>query len=516
MDNTPEANSDVEMVEDLEDDVEDFEAFQAIAIRNKKTTDALHIRGTYVPDVIRDNAVRIFWTAHDRQLMAAHLARHKLQLGNCSVEYLPELVAALGLEEHCSRSPEYHNVVNRKLGGALPLLLRRLAKEGHVSITDRKPHSAIWKAYTEDWTVEGWDGDMTPPVVSRALPMPHGQTSPTSNPTPIESPYPPSSPSPPQSRQSSPSPSPRPSPQTPSGIFPFCGTVQIPGGTWGDIDWIRPEDSASIRESSPRCLNSQAQAPWTSTPIHIPTTESHSSRWTQAPAQRHTTPLTNCQISQAPSQRQMQPSSRPFSQPPPSLALSAIPTPIPQAPQSIASIATPRPTGLATSIFAMARAGAGAEPSVSRAQQLHHSSRSNINLSDLASGKRALKRQVTTHPRPVPQPPPQNIQAQPARASIQPMSKYAGSVACTSTPPIPIRRPPLSIDELQDLLGKMFTLAHLIQQQAHLPQHSLTVRKARNTMTQLRDRAPGSVAAMVLWVMSADIDHLSGFATQRR
>lgn len=95
------------------------------------------------------------------------------------------------------------------------------------------------------------------------------------------------------------------------------------------------------------------------------------------------------------------------------------------------------------------------------------------------------------------------------------MSEYAGSVACTSTPPLPIRRPSLSVDELQDLLGKMFTLAHLTQQQAHLPQQSLTVRKARNTITQLRNWALGGVAAMVLWAMSADIDHLSGFATKR-
>lgn len=291
IDNTPEAKSDVEMVEDLEDDFEEFEnrhlqqkshrrpgKFSLVSCFSypsllTKPTNFHHIRGTYVPDAIRDNAVRVFWTAHDRQLIAAHLARHKLQLGNCSVEYLPELVTALGLEERCSRSPEYHSVVNRKLGGALPFVLRRMAKKGHVRITDRKPHSAIWKAYTEDWAVEGWDGDMTPPVVSRAIP--HAQTSPTSNPTPIESPYQPSSlsPSPAQSRQSSP----RPNPRTPNGIFPFCGTVQIPDGTWGEIDWIKREDSASIRESSPRCLNIQAQAPWTSTLIHIPTTKSHSS-----------------------------------------------------------------------------------------------------------------------------------------------------------------------------------------------------------------------------------------------
>ncbi|KAJ3535608.1 hypothetical protein NM208_g7068 [Fusarium decemcellulare] len=134
-----------------------------------KVTDALHIRGTSVVDVIQDNAVRIMWTQNDRKLWTAHCARHKLHLGNCDILYLDELIADMGLTKFCHDSSEYRDVVYKKLSRALPYLLRCLAKEGHVALKTRKPYKAVWKDYTEAWGKPSWSGDKSPHVENKVV-----------------------------------------------------------------------------------------------------------------------------------------------------------------------------------------------------------------------------------------------------------------------------------------------------------------------------------------------------------
>lgn len=49
-------------------------------------------------DILRDTSIRITWTSRDRIQMAAHCARHELDLGNYEVVYIDDLIENLGLQ----------------------------------------------------------------------------------------------------------------------------------------------------------------------------------------------------------------------------------------------------------------------------------------------------------------------------------------------------------------------------------------------------------------------------------
>ncbi|KAJ3953449.1 hypothetical protein N0V92_010087 [Colletotrichum tropicale] len=93
--------------------------------------------------------------------MYAHLARHKLHLGNCQNHRFSELVKALDLDH----GVEFNTAVHPRLQSALKYSLESLGKMGHVELSrgSQRRHVATWEPHTDEWAKPGWDGSLGGP-----------------------------------------------------------------------------------------------------------------------------------------------------------------------------------------------------------------------------------------------------------------------------------------------------------------------------------------------------------------
>ncbi|KAI8228168.1 hypothetical protein K4K54_002393 [Colletotrichum sp. SAR 10_86] len=118
--------------------------------------------GTLISDLSeKGSGARIRWPANTRLLMYAHLARHKLHLGNCQNHRFSELVKALDLDH----GVEFNTAVHPRLQSALKYSLESLGKMGHVELSrgSQRRHIATWEPHTDAWAKPGWDGSLGGP-----------------------------------------------------------------------------------------------------------------------------------------------------------------------------------------------------------------------------------------------------------------------------------------------------------------------------------------------------------------
>lgn len=118
--------------------------------------------GTLISDLSeKGSGARIRWPANARLLMYAHLARHKLHLGNCQNHRFSELVKSLDLDQ----GVEFNTAVHPRLQSALKYSLESLSKMGHVELSrgSQRRHVAIWEPHTDEWAKPGWDGSLGGP-----------------------------------------------------------------------------------------------------------------------------------------------------------------------------------------------------------------------------------------------------------------------------------------------------------------------------------------------------------------
>ncbi|KAJ5001305.1 hypothetical protein K4K48_001554 [Colletotrichum sp. SAR 10_66] len=118
--------------------------------------------GTLISDLSeKGSGARIRWPANTRLLMYAHLARHKLHLGNCQNHRFTELVKALDLDH----GVEFNTAVHPRLQSALKYSLESLGKMGHVELSrgSQRRHVATWEPHTDAWAKHGWDGSLGGP-----------------------------------------------------------------------------------------------------------------------------------------------------------------------------------------------------------------------------------------------------------------------------------------------------------------------------------------------------------------
>ncbi|KAF4418552.1 hypothetical protein CGCF413_v015593 [Colletotrichum fructicola] len=122
----------------------------------------LKCHGTLISDLSeKGSGARIRWPANARLLMYAHLARHKLHLGNCQNHRFSELVKALDLDH----GVEFNTAVHPRLQSALEYSLESLGKMGHVELSrgSQRRHVATWEPHTDAWAKPGWDGSLGGP-----------------------------------------------------------------------------------------------------------------------------------------------------------------------------------------------------------------------------------------------------------------------------------------------------------------------------------------------------------------
>ncbi|KAF4924440.1 hypothetical protein CGCF413_v015504 [Colletotrichum fructicola] len=98
----------------------------------------------------------------------AHLARHRLHLGNYGTLYFFEILNLLLAREGLSNEadPEATLVISPKVKSSLQYRLKKLAKEGHVELARglQNQHTARWEAYTSSWAKPGWNGCKQAPL----------------------------------------------------------------------------------------------------------------------------------------------------------------------------------------------------------------------------------------------------------------------------------------------------------------------------------------------------------------
>ncbi|KAF0315028.1 hypothetical protein GQ607_017732 [Colletotrichum asianum] len=122
----------------------------------------LKCHGTLISDLSeKGSGARIRWPANARLLMYAHLARHKLHLGNCQNHRFSELVKALDLDH----GVEFNTAVHPRLQSALKYSLKSLGKMGHVELSrgSQRRHVATWEPHTDAWATPWWDGSLGGP-----------------------------------------------------------------------------------------------------------------------------------------------------------------------------------------------------------------------------------------------------------------------------------------------------------------------------------------------------------------
>lgn len=126
-------------------------------------------RGIDLVRLVGSSSIQIRWATADIIAVEAHLAHHRLHLGNYGTLYFFEILSLLlsrdGLTSEAN--PEAALIISVKVKSSLQYRLRQLAKDGHVELGRRvqNQHTARWEAYTSLWAEPGWDGSKQPPVL---------------------------------------------------------------------------------------------------------------------------------------------------------------------------------------------------------------------------------------------------------------------------------------------------------------------------------------------------------------
>ncbi|KAF3798299.1 hypothetical protein GCG54_00015280 [Colletotrichum gloeosporioides] len=118
--------------------------------------------------LVGSSSIQIRWGPADIMAIEAHLARHRLHLGNYGTLYFFEILNLLLARDGLSNEadPEATLIISPKVKSSLQYRLKKLAKEGHVELARglQNQHTARWEAYTSSWAKPGWDGCKQAPL----------------------------------------------------------------------------------------------------------------------------------------------------------------------------------------------------------------------------------------------------------------------------------------------------------------------------------------------------------------
>ncbi|KAJ5017183.1 hypothetical protein K4K57_009528 [Colletotrichum sp. SAR 10_99] len=125
-------------------------------------------RGVDLVTLVGSSSIKIRWGPADIMAIEAHLARHRLHLGNYGTLYFFEILNLLLARDGMSNEadPEATLIISPKVKSSLQYRLKKLAKEGHVELARglQNQHTARWEAYTSSWAKSGWDGCKQAPL----------------------------------------------------------------------------------------------------------------------------------------------------------------------------------------------------------------------------------------------------------------------------------------------------------------------------------------------------------------
>ncbi|KAJ3953764.1 hypothetical protein N0V92_009758 [Colletotrichum tropicale] len=125
-------------------------------------------RGVDLVTLVGSSSIKIRWGPADIMAIEAHLARHRLHLGNYGTLYFFEILNLLLARDGLSNEvdPEATLIISPKVKSSLQYRLKKLAKEGHVKLARglQNQHTACWEAYTSSWAKPGWDGCKQAPL----------------------------------------------------------------------------------------------------------------------------------------------------------------------------------------------------------------------------------------------------------------------------------------------------------------------------------------------------------------
>ncbi|KAI8152858.1 hypothetical protein K4K49_005371 [Colletotrichum sp. SAR 10_70] len=125
-------------------------------------------RGVDLVTLVGSSSIKIRWGPADIMAIEAHLARHRLHLGNYGTLYFFEILNLLLARDGLSNEadPEATLIISPKVKSSLQYRLKKLAKEGHVELARglQNQHTARWEAYTSSWAKPGWDGCKQAPL----------------------------------------------------------------------------------------------------------------------------------------------------------------------------------------------------------------------------------------------------------------------------------------------------------------------------------------------------------------
>ncbi|KAI8304381.1 hypothetical protein K4K61_006207 [Colletotrichum sp. SAR11_59] len=125
-------------------------------------------RGVDLVTLVGSSSIQIRWGPADFMAIEAHLARHRLHLGNYGTLYFFEILNLLLARDGLSNEadPEATLIISPKVKSSLQYRLKKLAKEGHVELARglQNQHTARWEAYTSSWAKPGWDGCKQAPL----------------------------------------------------------------------------------------------------------------------------------------------------------------------------------------------------------------------------------------------------------------------------------------------------------------------------------------------------------------
>ncbi|KAI8309211.1 hypothetical protein K4K59_009280 [Colletotrichum sp. SAR11_240] len=125
-------------------------------------------RGVDLVTLVGSSSIKIRWGPADIMAIEAHLAHHRLHLGNYGTLYFFEILNLLLARDGLSNEadPEATLIISPKVKSSLQYRLKKLAKEGHVELARglQNQHTARWEAYTSSWAKPGWDGCKQAPL----------------------------------------------------------------------------------------------------------------------------------------------------------------------------------------------------------------------------------------------------------------------------------------------------------------------------------------------------------------
>ncbi|KAF7550518.1 hypothetical protein G7046_g7991 [Stylonectria norvegica] len=135
--------------------MEDAPVVTPTTIKNQR-----HLLGIPINELV---SAQVRWESYQKIAIVSHLARGQHNLTSCKNENEDELLKRLNFIKYTTNK-KWYKCVWAKLESSMVYHLKRLEKNGHVELTTRKPHRAVWKPYTKSWGLEGWNGDESVPV----------------------------------------------------------------------------------------------------------------------------------------------------------------------------------------------------------------------------------------------------------------------------------------------------------------------------------------------------------------